>query len=813
MTGLFKRFSGENAEPSFPEPVRVSQHARETEPVCPRSGPPNSWFDEHGKYTPGCAACKNLELGLSRGGKVHSAKCCQDYVKWLKSEREKLVESPNLGPAGACGDVEVPVPRDVEESLSVDRNFDYSPEVEVEKEAEEVLVPGGIFDKALSRDVPMESEQTLKSEIAVAPALRPEAVNTRGVKRTASPVDLEHELEKDAADPVSRGTKRSLEEETEDMNSVFDAERMSECMSPSTLSGLLTYPVLVENYTLKSIFFGQDAGYEIVDFCGVKAKLWIPKGAIDDSTMGPLPSDHCFAGMKTEIANLSRCEAGIPKRYDEANAFCKLHNTKILTSRWVTNFKIIEMKDGVRARVVVKDFADSKAKATGVSSPTPSTEGLKSVLALASRFHMYLTSLDVSAAFMHTPLRSHCKYVIKLPLSVTWPDNPPMYLELRRALNGLRPASLEWLHYVTSLVEPVGLTTDSREPCILPGPQGLMVIYVDDILCCGFDSKFGKKIHSLLMKEVPTKVTGVIDAKAGGQIRFIGRIIKKLPNDPRLILCVEADYLQETFLEYQIGGTGKSKIVGAAVPNIRGTLETPGESPLLSPESHSKYRRVLGKIAWLAQSREDLHIFVCLLLSTGQQVPREVHEKALRQLLRFLFQDGLVCLSFPSETDLGGDDVLLLSFCDASHAPMRLTNRRGISGAVVVLCNCVIKCFARHQTAVSLSTCESELFAIQAAMQEILGLKLLVSRLVESLEGRVSIFPKGVKLRTDSASARDLLGATDVPRKSRHTEVRIFWVREQLESQKVQIEWIRGTTNPSDMMTKVLDTKTFIHAL
>ena len=322
VTGLLNRFSGENAEPSFSEPVRVSQHPPETEPVCPRSGPPTSWFDEHGKYTPGCAACKNIELGLSRGGKVHSAKCCQDYVKWLKSEREKLVESPNLGPAGAYGDVEVPVPRDVEESLSVDRNFDYSPEVEVEKEAEEVLVPGGIFDKALSRDVPMESEQTLKSEIAVAPALRPEAVNTRGVKRTASPVDLEHELEKDAADPVSRGTKRSLEEETEDMNSVFDAERMSECMSPSTLSGLLTYPVLVENYTLTSIFFGQDAGYEIVDLCGVKAKLWIPKGAIDDSTMGPLPSDHCFAGMKTEIANLSRCEAGIPKRYDEASAFC-----------------------------------------------------------------------------------------------------------------------------------------------------------------------------------------------------------------------------------------------------------------------------------------------------------------------------------------------------------------------------------------------------------------------------------------------------------------------------------------------------------
>ena len=164
----------------------------------------------------------------------------------------------------------------------------------------------------------------------------------------------------------------------------------------------------------------------------------------------------------------------------------------------------------MRSRIVVKDFASTKTKSSGVSSPTPSTEGLKSVLALAAQEKMFLTGLDVSAAFMHTPLRSHCKYMVKMPLSLTWEDGSPIYLELNRALTGLRPASGEWLHYVTSIVKPMNLTADEREPCILAGPDGLVVIYVDDILIASPHEGFAKKVHELLNSVVPTKTTGSV---------------------------------------------------------------------------------------------------------------------------------------------------------------------------------------------------------------------------------------------------------------------------------------------------------------
>ena len=60
----------------------------------------------------------------------------------------------------------------------------------------------------------------------------------------------------------------------------------------------------------------------------------------------------------------------------------------------------------------------------------------------------------------------------------------------------------------------------------------------------------------------------------------------------------------------------------------------------------------------------------------------------LRQVLRWLFHDGLVCLTFPSDGEIGSEDYLLTGYCDASHAPMRSTKRKGISGAAKQPCRC-----------------------------------------------------------------------------------------------------------------------------
>ena len=166
--------------------------------------------------------------------------------------------------------------------------------------------------------------------------------------------------------------------------------------------------------------------------------------------------------------------------------------------------------DIVRSRLVVEDFRGSKsARSMEISSPTPSVEALRTVLAYAGRHDWELASLDVSQAFMHTPLK-HRKAIVKLPLSVSFPNGEPVYMALDQTLNGLRISSRAWLEFITSdTLGPLGLRACEREPCLfsglVDGVECLVLLYVDDVLIACPGRKIIDKILAAFQSKVPTK--------------------------------------------------------------------------------------------------------------------------------------------------------------------------------------------------------------------------------------------------------------------------------------------------------------------
>ena len=84
----------------------------------------------------------------------------------------------------------------------------------------------------------------------------------------------------------------------------------------------------------------------------------------------------------------------------------------------------------------------------GISSPTPSVEGLHVVLALSAKRSFKLKSLDVAHAFMPSPIPETELIGLQLPQSVSLTDGSLAYLVLARASNGLRDASLAWLTFI-----------------------------------------------------------------------------------------------------------------------------------------------------------------------------------------------------------------------------------------------------------------------------------------------------------------------------------------------------------------------------
>ena len=67
-----------------------------------------------------------------------------------------------------------------------------------------------------------------------------------------------------------------------------------------------------------------------------------------------------------------------------------------------------------------------------------------------------------------------------------------------------------------------------------------------------------------------------------------------------------------------------------------------------------------------------------------------------------------------------------------------------------------------------------------------------------------------VVMESDSESALTLIAGKDVPKKSRHIEIRLHWMRSKIESEELALKYKPGTDNCADMFTKCLSTKDFV---
>ena len=570
------------------------------------------------------------------------------------------------------------------------------------------------------------------------------------------------------------------------------------------LSGLLDSVQFAPNATSVVMPFGKRS----------HLRLWKPKSAIDDSTLGELSGDQVMEGMVKEVNNLSQMETGDLLTVDELRNLEKRFpgTLRVIPSRWVTTQKT---PSTVRARIVIKDIAgknSDSARTLGISSPTPSADALFTVLGIAGCRNSVVAGADVSHAFMATPLRKR-DVVMKFPLSVSTVSGDPLYLHLGKALNGLRKASQEWICFVEETVKVLGLQSCSLEPCLFSGmlESGpcLLLVYVDDFLCIAPSEEDVDRIFGVIEKRVELKRTGLIRSSqdGGGSLRFIGRVVSRRKGESSITVSLPEDYLDETFKAYGLSGKGS-----VSPPDVSVHVEKEGGLPL-SPEAYSRFRSALGKVAWMTQTRQDLRAYVSIL-ATQQATPTNHTEQGLRSLLRYLQNDMGVIVRLPASSQVllqskyFPDRRHLVCFSDASHAPLRTTKRRGISGGVLAVDGFVVKTLCRHQQLVSLSSMESELFALQSVAQEMTSLGKFLARVYRSFNEEETQEIPGV-LFSDSESSLKLLRNMDTPKRSRHLEIRVEWLKARVADGQLILAFRKGVENPSDLLTKCLGSAAF----
>ncbi|GJS71211.1 ribonuclease H-like domain, reverse transcriptase, RNA-dependent DNA polymerase [Tanacetum coccineum] len=179
----------------------------------------------------------------------------------------------------------------------------------------------------------------------------------------------------------------------------------------------------------------------------------------------------------------------------------------------------------------------------------------------------------------------------------------------------------------------------------------------------------------------------------------------------------------------------------------------------------TEYRSLIGCLRYLLHTRPDLSYSVGLL-SRFMQEPREQHMKAIRQVLRYVKGTKDHGITYKHN---GGNKI----------------HESPISWSI------------QKQATVALSSCESEFIATTAAATQALWLKRLLSKLTHTQEEKITI-------QVDNKSAIALMKNPVFHGRSKHIDTKYHFIRECVEREDIQVEFVSGEYQKANILTKAL---------
>jgi hypothetical protein len=146
-------------------------------------------------------------------------------------------------------------------------------------------------------------------------------------------------------------------------------------------------------------------------------------------------------------------------------------------------------------------------------------------------------------------------------------------------------------------------------------------------------------------------------------------------------------------------------------------------------------------------------------------------------------------------------EFVVSGMADADYASNTET-RRSVSGYTTFLEGAIVTTKSKMQTCVTLSTTESEFVSMTECAQDM----LFTMRVLQSMELAVKL---PMVLQCDNKGACDLANNWSAGGRTRHTAVKIMFLRELKEEGLLVVEWISSVHMCSDLFTKNLGDKDF----
>ncbi|CAI5462058.1 unnamed protein product [Closterium sp. Yama58-4] len=485
----------------------------------------------------------------------------------------------------------------------------------------------------------------------------------------------------------------------------------------------------------------------------------------------------CPDADKWIAAIFQECEAFI--RNDSFVDVPLPDGANLVEGKWVFRVKQLPDEEPVyKARYCAKGFTQTHGEDFLFTyAPTAKPPTLRATLDVGARDNMEIDCMDVSNAFLQGDLHE-CIFLRRPPgFHAAFPENTVW--QLRRPVYGLKQAPREWHAKLAATLGSLGFSPSHSDASLFirSSPRRFFIlVYVDDMILLSDTKADMEQMKQSLQQRLKCKDLGALT-------HYLGMAITR-DRSARTITLSQSHYIGQILEKFDMA---QAKPVSNPLPFSHQLA--PPTSPTSSPHP---YAELVGSLMYAMMcTRPDLAYPISVLarfVGTGRH--SEEHWKAAKRVLRYLRGTKDLALT------LGGSSPPLLSgFSDSSWADTQ-PDRRSSQGYGFTLGSGLISWRSTRSSAISLSTCEAELYAGTMAAQESRWLCFLLAEL-----GAPQTCPT---LWCDNASTIHLTEDPVYHARSKHIELRYFFIRELVQKGLIAVRKIATEANLADIFTKAL---------
>ena len=465
-------------------------------------------------------------------------------------------------------------------------------------------------------------------------------------------------------------------------------------------------------------------------------------------------------------------------------------NAKILTSTWAMKKKA---NGTFRARCNARGYEEVDGvhyDGTSIAAPVTNELSVRILIVMMLMADWVGHVLDVKGAFLRGEFE---------------PNQPPIYIKvpegfenfypigcvllLLHTIYGLKEAAMAFWREILKAFKHMGYNRSKADSCLYfkwtaLGNLIVWLSWVDDCVCFG---------QSQDVKTATDEMKSLFECDDVGEFEeYVGCQVIRENNKLKLTQPV---LIQSFADEFEI-----EEKISAETPGAPGAVLTPVENEIdaVKTEIQTKFRSGIGKLLHLMRwSRPDICNAVRDLSRHGQK-SNKAHLKAMKRCMKYCIQTREMgwCLNPTRKWDGKDRDFQFVingkSDSDYACCP---TTRRSVSGICVFLEEAVVSAKSVMQKIVALSVTEAEtIAAVQCAQEMMLTYKIVISM---GLKVKLPMM-----LEVDNKGAVDLANSWSHGGRTKHMQVRNYWLRELKEKGLIKVKWIPGKTNVADMLTK-----------